>query len=260
MSDIYFTLTSTLHQFLTQILGYLFMPFGDVEMWERYGGRIVSGLGITVQIVVITCLLGAVLGLAASFPLLSSNRWVRAPFRAFSYSLRGTPLLVQLFLVYYGGLQFREFFESIGIWWFFREAWYCVLFTYTLNTAAYQAEIFRGAIQAVPAGQWEASRALGIGRWKAFILVILPQALIVALRPLGNEVVLMIKASALAALVTIFDLMGEARYAYSRTYDFTVYIWAAVLYLVLVEITRRIWVRLELRLTRHMPQGVELPR
>ncbi|MFT0892337.1 ABC transporter permease [Pseudochelatococcus sp. G4_1912] len=260
MSDIFSSLTGWLHLGLTQFLGLLFSPFGDAEAWERYGGRIVSGLGITVQIVVITCLLGAVLGLAAAFPLLSRNRWIRAPFRAFSYSLRGTPLLVQLFLVYYGGLQFRGFFEAIGVWWFFREAWYCVLLTYTLNTAAYQAEIFRGAIQSVPSGQWEAARALGVSRWTTFRIVILPQAMIVALRPLGNEVVLMIKASALAALVTIFDLMGEVRYAYSRTYDFTVYIWAAVLYLILVDVTRRLWMRFEVRLTRHMPQQVtELP-
>ncbi|MGI6245267.1 MAG: ABC transporter permease [Pseudochelatococcus sp.] len=259
MSGIVSAVTGWLHTALTQALGLLFTPLGDPELWERYGGRIVSGLGITLKIVLITCTIGAVLGLASSFALLSRNRWLRAPFRAFSNSLRGTPLLVQLFLVYYGGLQFRGTLETLGVWWIFREAWYCVLLTYTLNTAAYQAEIFRGAIASVPAGQWEAARALGIGRWRAMRLVVLPQAMIVALRPLGNEVVLMIKASALAALVTIFDLMGEARYAYSRTYDFTVYIYAAVLYLALVEITRRIWLWLERRLTRHLPEVTQLP-
>ncbi|MBB3808673.1 ABC transporter permease [Pseudochelatococcus contaminans] len=259
MSEIIASVTGQLHAALVALFGFLFIPFGDPELWERYGNRIVSGLGITIQIVIITCTIGTVLGLIASFALASGNRWLRAPFRLFSYSVRGTPLLVQLFLVYYGGLQFRGTLEALGVWWFFREAWYCVLLTYTLNTAAYQAEIFRGAIAAVPQGQWEASRALGIGRWQAVRLVILPQAMVMALRPLGNEVILMIKASALAALVTVLDLMGEARYAYSRTYDFTIYIYAAVLYLILVEITRRIWLVLERRLTRHIPDATASP-
>jgi polar amino acid transport system permease protein len=82
--------------------------------------------------------------------------------------------------------------------------------------------------------------------------VILPQALIIALRPLGNEIILMIKGSAVAAIVTVFDLMGATRLAYARSFDITVYLWAAVLYLIVVETLRRLWNRLELRMTRHM--------
>jgi polar amino acid transport system permease protein len=82
--------------------------------------------------------------------------------------------------------------------------------------------------------------------------IVLPQALIVALRPLGNEVVLMIKASAVAAVVTVFDLMGATRLAYSRSFDISVYLWAGILYLILVETLRHIWDFLERRLTRHL--------
>ena len=82
--------------------------------------------------------------------------------------------------------------------------------------------------------------------------MILPQALIVALRPLGNEVILMVKGSAVAAIVTVFDLMGVTRLAYARSFDISVYLWAAVLYLIVVETIRRIWDRFEHRLSRHI--------
>ena len=80
----------------------------------------------------------------------------------------------------------------------------------------------------------------------------MPQALIVALRPLGNEVILMVKGSAVASIVTVFDLMGVTRLAFARSFDLSVYLWAAVLYLIVVETIRRVWDRLELRLTRHL--------
>ena len=135
---------------------------------------------------------------------------------------------------------------------FFREAWYCVVFAFSLNTAAYQAEILRGAILNVPKGQWEGAAALGISKPVAFFKIILPQALMVALRPYGNEIILMIKGSAIASIVTIYDLMGETRRAYSRSYDFQAYIWAAVAYLLIVETLRRVWDKIEARLTRHL--------
>ncbi len=131
--------------------------------------------------------------------------------------------------------------------------WNCAVFTFALNTAAYQvAEILRGAIQSVAKGQWEASEALGLKRIQAFRKIILPQALIVALRPYGNEIILMIKGSAIVAIITVLDLMGETRRAFSRTYDFQTYIWAAIFYLIMVEALRIGWDRLERRLTRHL--------
>ena len=120
---------------------------------------------------------------------------------------------------------------------FFREAWFCALLAFALNTAAYQAEILRGAIRSVPLGQWEGAASLGISKFGTFWKIILPQALIVALRPYGNEVILMIKGSAIVALISVYDLMGYTKLAYSRTFDFQTYLWTAIIYLVLVEIT-----------------------
>lgn len=219
-----------------------------LKYWPNY----LSGFVITLQIVVVSLVIGALL----SIPIAAarSSRWLilSAPAYAYVYFFRGTPLLAQTFLIYYGAGSFRPELEAIGLWGFFREAWYCVIFAFSLNTAAYQAEILRGSLKNVPKGQWEGAAALGLSRPVAFFKVILPQAMMVALRPYGNEIILMIKGSAIASIITIYDLMGETRRAYSRSYDFQAYIWAAVAYLFIVEILRRVWDRIEIRLTRHL--------
>jgi len=227
----------------------------NLELLARYGPRMLEGLLVTIELVAISVTIGALLALPIAFARMSRHRWLRAVSFAYVYFFRGTPLLAQTYLVYYGSGQFRPFFNSIGMWWFFREAFLCCLLTFTLNTAAYQAEILRGAIRAIAQGQREAAMSLGLKPHQTFLKVILPQALIIALRPLGNEIILMIKGSAVAAIVTVFDLMGATRLAFARSFDISVYLWAAVLYLILVESLRRLWNRLEQRMTRHMAIG-----
>ncbi len=224
----------------------------DEAKFLRYGPRYLSGLATTVTLVGEAIILGAILSLPLAFARMSDNRILRGIAYSYVYVFRGTPLLAQLFLIYYGLGSFRPQLEAVGLWWFFREAWYCGLLSLTLNTAAYQAEILRGAIQSVPRGQYEGAAALGLPKSVAFRKVILPQALIVALRPYGNEIILMIKGSAVVAIVTVYDLMGETRYAFSRTFDYQTYLWAAILYLAIVETLRHIWAWLEARLTRHL--------
>ena len=232
--------------FLTVVNGW------DPEKFAKYGPRFLSGLGVTLMLVSISIVLGALLSLPIAFARMSKNKLWSWLAYGYVYFFRGTPLLAQLFLIYYGLGSFRPQLEAVGLWWFFRDAWNCALFAFTLNTAAYQAEILRGAIGSVPRGQREGAAALGLPERVAFWKIILPQAMIVALRPYGNEIILMIKGSAIVAIVTVFDLMGETRYAFSRTFDFQMYIWAAILYLIMVEILRNIWSMLEARLTRHL--------
>ncbi|MEP0323400.1 ABC transporter permease [Bauldia litoralis] len=222
------------------------------ELLSRYGPRMLEGLLVTIELVAISVTLGALIAVPVALARLSASRMLRALALGYSFFFRGTPLLAQLFLVYYGSGEFRSFFESIGLWWLFRDAFFCALLTFTLNTGAYQSEILRGAIRAVPRGQSEAAMSLGMKpRW-IMLRVVLPQALVIGLRPLGNEVILMIKGSAVAAIITVFDLMGATRLAFARSFDITVYLYAAVLYLVLVETLRRLWDILERRLTRHV--------
>jgi polar amino acid transport system permease protein len=224
----------------------------SLDLLQRYGPRMLEGLLVTLELVVISVLIGALLAIPIALARLSRSRVLRGLSFAYVYFFRGTPLLAQVFLVYYGSGQFRPYLDSVGLWWFFRDAFFCCVLTFTLNTAAYQAEIMRGAIRAVARGQTEAAAALGLKSHQTFIRIVLPQALITALRPLGNEVILMIKGSAIAAVVTVFDLMGVTRLAYARSFDISVYLWAAVLYLILVEILRRVWDWLEGWLTRHL--------
>jgi polar amino acid transport system permease protein len=196
--------------------------------------------------------LGAVLSVPVAYARMSKNRILSAIAYGYVYFFRGTPLLAQTFLVYYGLGSFRPQLEAVGLWYFFREAWYCAIFAFSLNTAAYQAEILRGAIESVPKGQWEAAASLGLHKLQTLWKIILPQAMIVALRPYGNEIILMIKGSAIVAIITIPDLMGQTRLAYSRSFDFQTYIWAAVIYLAIVESLRHAIEWIERRITIHL--------
>jgi polar amino acid transport system permease protein len=226
----------------------------NASLFAVYGPRLLHGLWVTLYLVAASISLGAIISLPIAAGLRSRNRLLRGLAFAYSFFFRGTPLIAQVFLVYYGAGQLSPMLKSLDLWWFFRDAVNCAIFSFSLNTAAYQAEILAGAIRAVPNGQWEAAKALALPRFVTMSRVVLPQALITALRPYGNEVILMIKASAIASIITVLDLMGETRYAFSKTLDLSLYLWAAVLYLLMVEIIRRVWARLERRLTRHIRQ------
>ncbi|VVM44664.1 Octopine transport system permease protein OccM [Pseudomonas fluorescens] len=224
----------------------------DPDLLQRYGPRFIDGLLVTAKLVAISFTLGAVLGLVLALARISNKTVLNRMAAGYIYFFRGSPLLAQLFLLYYGLGSFKSFWQDVGLWWFFREAWYCALLAFTLNTAAYQAEIFRGSLLAIAPGQFEAARALNLKRSTTFFKVVMPQSLLVAIGPLGNELILMIKASAIASLVTIYDLMGVTKLAFSRSFDFQIYLWAAVLYLLIVEIVRRTLKYLEGRLGRHL--------
>ncbi|MEM7425584.1 MAG: ABC transporter permease [Pseudomonadota bacterium] len=227
----------------------------DPEFIARYLPRMLGGLWVTAKLCATAIVLGAIIAFPMALARNSKNRILRGASFGYVYFFRGTPLLAQVFLVYYGAGQFRPFLADLGLWGFFRDAYNCALLTFTLNTAAYQAEILRGAISNVHRGQWEGAHALGLGKVVTYFRVILPQAFITALRPFGNEIIFMIKGSAVASIITVFDLMGETRLAFSRSYDFQVYLWAAMLYLTMVEVLRRCWDRMEAHLTRHLKRS-----
>ena len=226
--------------------------FIDLDLLQRYGPRMLEGLLVTGKLVAISFTLGALLGLLIALARVSNSLLLQRLSALYVYCFRGSPLLAQLFLLYYGLGSFKGFWQDVGLWWFFRDALFCTLLAFTLNTAAYQAEIFRGSLLSVSQGQHEAAKALSLKRSTTFFKVILPQSLVVAIGPLGNELILMIKASAIASLVTIYDLMGVSKLAFSRSLDFQIYLWAAVLYLLIVEIIRRVLKRVEARLGRHL--------
>jgi polar amino acid transport system permease protein len=224
----------------------------SIDFFQRYAPKYWSGLQTTLTLVAISFLLGMVISVPVAMGGLAKNRFARAFSHGYIYFFRGTPLLAQTFLIYYGFGSFRPFLQDIGLWAFFREAWYCAILAFTLNTAAYQAEILRGAIKSVSIGQWEGAAALGLSKRVTFWKIILPQAMIVALRPYGNELILLLKGSAIVAIITVYDLMGETRRAYAQTFDFQTYLWAALVYFAIVEVIRNLWDLIERRLTRHL--------
>lgn len=222
------------------------------ELIQRYFPAYMAGLWVTIKLVVLSIIIGALLSIPIAYARMSSSKALGTFAYGYVYFFRGTPLLAQTFLIYYGLGSFRPELQAIGLWDFFKDAFNCAVFAFALNTAAYQAEILRGAIRSVPKGQWEGAASLGLHKLQTLRKIILPQALIVALRPYGNEIILMIKGSAVVALITVFDLMGETRRAYSRSFDFQTYIWAAIIYLLIVEALRNGIDWVERIITRHL--------
>lgn len=190
-----------------------------------------SGAWVTVQLVVLSLVLGFVLALAVAFGRLSSNRIIAGVTGAYVFLFRSTPLLVQIFLIYYGLGQFAGIRESF-LWPVLREAYWCAIIALTLNNAAYTGEILRGGIQAVPFGQIEAARALGMSRPLLYRRIVLPQALRTILPAYGNEMIQMVQATSLASAITLVELTGAARTIASRSFQpVEMFVIAGALYL-----------------------------
>lgn len=224
----------------------------DGERLATFGGRIARGFVVTVELVAASILIGAAISVPVAAGRLSTSRLIGAIAFAFSYFFRGTPLVAQTFLIYYGAGQFSPQLKAAGMWWLFRDAFNCAVLAFALNTAAYQAEILSGAIRNMPRGQREGAAALGLHKWLTLRKIILPQALVSAIRPYGNEIILMTKASSIASIITVLDLMGETRFVFSKTYDLSFYFWAALFYLATVEVVSHAVNLIEKRLTRHI--------
>lgn len=225
-----------------------------IENYPTY----LEGFKNTVFLVSISLLLGLFLAIPLAVLRTSKNIVIQAPIRAFIYFFRGTPLLVQIFLVYYGFGQFEIIRESI-IWVFFKEAYFCALFTFTLNTAAYTTEIIRGAIVATPHGEIEAAMAAGMSRLTMLRRIVLPSAFRRALPAYSNEIIFMLHGSSLASVITLIDITGAARIINSRYYSpYEAFLTAALIYM-LITFTIVFFIKqLEKRWHAHLqPQSIE---
>jgi len=197
--------------------------------------RLLGGVMVTVKITALSVILGLILAIPLSIMRVSSNPFIRLPVYGFNFYFRGTPLLVQLFLIYYGSGQFQELFSDWGLWRFFREAYFCAILSLTLNTAAYSSEIFRGGIEGVSHGQIEAARACGMSGLLLYRRIIMPAALRIAWPAYTNEVVFLLQASSLVSIITLMDITGVARVIAARSFAFyEIFITVALIYLALV--------------------------
>ncbi|CAO3352840.1 ABC transporter permease subunit [Azospirillum melinis] len=220
-------------------------------MWDSLP-RMLGGLTLTLQLIVGSLALGALVAFGVALLRLSGNRVVETLAAAYVFVFRGTPLLVQIFLVYYGLGQF-EFIRDSILWPFLREPYWCAILALTLNTGAYTSEVLRGAILSVPQGQVEAARACGMSRALAFRRIVLPVAIRQMLPAYGNEVILMVKATSLASTITLMEVTGIARRMIAQTFAvFELFIVAGAIYLVLNFIATRLIKFAEWRLTPYL--------
>ncbi len=215
-------------------------------------GIYLEGLKTTAWLVSLSLLLGLLLAVPLAVLRTAQAYAIQAPIRAYVYFFRGTPLLVQMFIVYYGFGQF-DVIKTSFVWPLFKEAWFCALFTFTLNTGAYTTEILRGAIEATPHGEIEAAKAAGMSRLLMLRRIVLPSAFRRALPQYSNEIIFMLHGSSLASVITLVDITGAARIINSRFYSpYEAFLTAAVFYMALTFIIVFLVKRLEGRWFAHL--------
>ena len=196
------------------------------------------GFWATMELLAVSLIAGGLLILPLTLMRVSSNRWVSGPVWLFTYVIRGTPLLIQVYFIYYGIAQLewvQAMWNDTWPWTWFKEPFFCAVFAFSLNTAAYTIEMLAGAIKETPAGEIEAAQAAGFGKWNMMFRLVLPSALRRTLPGYSNEVVMMLHATSLASVVPALYDLTNAAYAIYKTYylAFQPFIAVAVLYFIL---------------------------
>ena len=214
--------------------------------------KLLSGLNLTIQLVTISLLLGFCLAIGLALLRLSNNTFLSFFAKTYVFYFRGTPLLVQIFLIYYGIAQF-EIIRETFVWSFFKEAYWCGILALTLNTCAYSSEIIRGGIQSVPFGQIESAKSVGMSRFLLYRRIILPIAFRQALPAYGNEIILMVKATSLVSTITLMEVTGIARLIIAKTFSpVEIFIVAGLIYLTINFIVTRLVNFCEIKLTPYL--------
>lgn len=206
----------------------------------------------TIELVVLSCALGLIFGTIIGLWRLSPILWLRAIPTAYIFFFRGTPLLVQIFLIYYGLGQFDSFKKSVLWEPIFSQAYWCAIIAFTLNTSGYIGEIVRGAVQAVPKGELEAADAIGMSKFQKLRRITLPRAFGIMIPAYSNEVIFMLKGSALAASITVLELTHKARDIIAVTYlNLEIFFAAGVIYLIISWVFMFAFRLFENRINRH---------
>ena len=204
-------------------------------MFEDYLSVIAQGIPTSLLLTFASLLIAFLLALLFTFILAMGNRWLKSAVNFYLVLFTGTPLLIQIFLIYSGPGQF-EFITQSPLWSLLSNAWFCAMLALALNSAAYSTQLFYGAVKAIPQGQWESCAALGLSRVQT-LKILIPYALKRALPSYTNEIILVFKGTSLASTITIMDIMGYARQLYGTEYDaLTIYGIAGSIYLLITGI------------------------
>ncbi len=214
--------------------------------------RLMAALPLTLEVWALSVIFGALIGMGIAWMRASGVKALAAIARGYVFVFRGSPLLVQLFVIYYGLASFPAVRASF-LWPFLRDPFYCAVLSLALCTAAYQSEIFRGALAALPFGQLEAAKACGMSRWTMFSRIIFPIAMRQALPAYSTEVISMTKATALVSLVTLWDMMSVATKIRNDTaIVYEPLLIAGAIYFTVNVLIARAFMALEHRLTPHL--------
>lgn len=217
--------------------------------------ELAGGLVVTLQLTALTIVGGILISVPLGVLRTSSHRWVSGPIWAYTYFFRGTPMLIQLFLIYYGLAQFKAV-RSSGLWFILRDGYWCCLIAFTLNTAAYTIEIIAGALRNVPLADIEAARAMGMSPFTILRRITFPVALRLLFPAYTNEVVFILQSTSLASLVTVMDLTGVARVIIARTFSpYEIFITIGLIYLALTYLALFGLRQAERHLYRHLKGG-----
>ena len=204
-------------------------------MFEDYLSVIAQGIPTSLLLTFASLLIAFLLALFFTFILAMGNRWLKSAVNFYLVLFTGTPLLIQIFLIYSGPGQFK-FITQSPLWSLLSNAWFCAMLALALNSAAYSTQLFYGAVKAIPQGQWESCAALGLSRVQT-LKILIPYALKRALPSYTNEIILVFKGTSLASTITIMDIMGYARQLYGTEYDaLTIYGIAGGIYLLITGI------------------------
>jgi len=203
----------------------------DLSLMALSLPKLLSAAVITLKLLSVSLLIGLFVGLIFAILRLSKNSIINRFAYAYSYVFRGTPLLVQIFIIYYGLGQI-EYFRTTFLWVIFKEPYWCAIIAFALNTGAYTSEILRSAFQTIKPGIIEAGKSLGISNKIIFYKIQIPVAIRQSLPAYGNEIILMMKGTSLASTVTLMDITGVAKHIVSTTYKpLEIFITAGGIYL-----------------------------
>ena len=212
----------------------------DINLMISIFPSLLNGAVITLQLLISSMFFGLIIGLFFAILRVNKNTIINKFAYGYSYFFRGTPLLVQLYLIYYG-LANIEFLRNSFFWVIIKEPYWCAIIAFSLNTGAYTSEILRSAFQTIKKGYIEAAQSLGVTKQITFYRIKIPIAIKQSLPAYGNEIILMLKGTSLASVITIMDLMGEARKVNVLTFKpFEAFITAGIIYLFLTFIIHNI--------------------
>ena len=212
----------------------------DLELMVNSFPKLLSAAVITLKLLSVSLIIGLFIGLFFAILRLNKNIFINKFAYGYSYVFRGTPLLVQIFIIYFGLGQI-EYLRSTVLWVILKEPYWCAIIAFALNTGAYTSEILRSAFQTIKPGIVEAGKSLGISNKVIFYKIQIPIAIRQSLPAYGNEIILMMKGTSLASTVTIMDLTGVAKYIISTTFKpIEVFIVAGGIYLFMTFIIHNV--------------------